>query len=201
MKKTLLISIATVSLAAFAGAATAQQPAQQSAPLGLRADTDSNGRVSRAEFVDRRIERLTAADANRDGAVSAEERQAHRASGQRERAEGRFARLDADHDGALSRDEFAAARAARPMRAHGEGRPGPRRADHQGRQAGQTPVIIADMQAKTEQAFARLDADNDGFLTGEERRAGMQQPRESRRQRMAERRAAREASRPVPASE
>jgi Ca2+-binding EF-hand superfamily protein len=57
------------------------------------------------------------------------------------------------------------------------------------------------VQAKTEQAFTRLDADHDGFVTTEEHRAGMRQARDHRRERMAERRAERQASRPAPASE
>lgn len=206
MSRTLLISgVAAVALAALAGAATARQPArpamerQAHAP---RADTDGDGRVSQAEFVGRRLERLTAADANGDGTVTREELQARGAAHRAQRAEARFARLDADSDGAVSREEFTAARTARadrPMRAHGgPGRQGPRMAAHR---ADRGPITIAEVQAKTEQAFARLDADQDGFVTPEEARAGRQQMREDHRERRTERRAARQASRPAPASE
>jgi len=209
MSRTLLISgLAAATLAAVAGAATAQQPARPALDRqahAQRADTDGDGRISRAEFVARRVERLTAADANGDGTVTREERQARGAARRARRAETRFVRLDVNNDGAVSREEFTAPRTARadaaprPMRAHGgPGRQGPRMAR---RSAERGPVVIAEVQTKTEQAFTRLDADNDGFVTAAETRAGRQQMREHRRERMAERRAAREASRPAPASE
>ncbi len=209
MSRTLIISgVAAVALSALAGAATAQQPAGPAMERQFhaqRADTDGDGRVSRAEFVARRVERLTAADSNGDGTVTREERQARVAAHRAQRAETRFARLDTNSDGAVSREEFTAPRAARadraprPMRAHGDqGRHGPRMSAHR---AERGPVSIAEAQAKTEQAFARLDADSDGFVTAAEARAGRQQMREHRRERMAERRAARQASRPAPASE
>jgi hypothetical protein len=59
------------------------------------------------------------------------------------------------------------------------------------------PIAIADVQARREQAFTRLDADHDGFLTRDERRAGMRQAHERR----AQRRAAHQASPQTPASE
>lgn len=212
MSRTLVIGgVAAVALAALAGVATAQQPAPQAVARQAhvqRADADGDGRISQAEFVGRRIERLTAADANRDGTVTREEMQAQRHARMQQRAETRFTRLDADNDGAISRAEFTAPHAARadgaarPARAHGgPGRPGPRMARHAGRGAERGSIAIAEVQAKTEQAFTRLDADHDGFVTAEERRAGMQQAREHRRERMAERRAERQASRPTPASE
>lgn len=215
MSRTQLIGgAAAVVLAALAGAATAQQPAPQAVERQSRmqrADTDRDGRISQAEFVARRVARLTAADADHDGMVTREEMRAQAHARMQQRAEVRFIRLDANADGALSRDEFTAPRAARaaradgaprPMRAHGgPGRSGPRMARHAARGAERGPVAIAEVQARTEQAFARLDADHDGFVTAAETRAGRQQMREHRRERMAERRAARQASRPAPASE
>jgi Ca2+-binding EF-hand superfamily protein len=209
MSRTLLISgLAAATLAAVAGAATAQQPARPALERqahAQRADTDGDGRISRAEFVARRVERLTAADADGDGTVTREELQVRGDAHRAQRAETRFARLDANGDGAVSREEFTAPRAARadgaprPMRAQGgPDRQGPRMAR---RGAGRGPIVIAEVQTKTEQAFTRLDADNDGFVTAAEARAGRQQMREHRHERRAERRAAREASRPVPASE
>ena len=83
---------------------------------------------------------------------------------------------------------------------------GPARGQHgMGRMQARGPVVIADVQARAEQAFTRLDADNDGFVTAVEGRAGRQAMREQRRERMTERRAARQAQRqaspPAPASE
>ncbi|MDP3417424.1 hypothetical protein, partial [Falsiroseomonas sp.] len=102
MKKTLLVGgLAALTLAAGGGVAFAQQPA------------DGADRLSRAEFVAQRVQRLTAADANGDGIVTAEEMraavQARRAAG----AAARFDRLDANDDGVISRSEFDAAREAR----------------------------------------------------------------------------------------
>ena len=204
----MISGVAAVALAALAGAATAQQPAgpaMERQAHAQRVDTDGDGRISQAEFVARRVQRLTAADANGDGTVTREELQARGAAHRAQRAETRFARLDANSDGAVSREEFTAPRAARadraprPMRAHGgPGRHGPRMAAHR---AERGPIAIAEVQARTEQAFARLDADHDGFVSTEEARAGRQQMREQRRESRTERRAARQASRPAPASE
>ncbi|HEY0103433.1 MAG TPA: hypothetical protein VGB60_08195, partial [Brevundimonas sp.] len=71
MKNTIIIAAAMAVLAA--GAAAAQQAP---AARGLRADTDGDRRISQSEFVARRVDRLTAADANRDGSVTADERRA-----------------------------------------------------------------------------------------------------------------------------
>jgi Ca2+-binding EF-hand superfamily protein len=209
MKKTLLAGgLAALTLAAAAGTAFAQQPPAR----GMRADTDGDRRLSQAEFVGQRVQRLTAADTNRDGSVTADERraamQAHRAS----RADARFDRLDGNDDGAVSRAEFDAAReAARQARADRGPRPmraqrGPARGQRgMPRMEARGPVVIADVQTRAEQAFTRLDADHDGYITPAEGRAGRQAMRELRRDRMNERRAAhqaqRQASPPAPASE
>lgn len=196
MSRTLLIGgVAAVALATFAGAATAQQPARAAAHA-QRADTDGDGRISQAEFVARRVARLTAADANGDGTVTREELRARAMAHRAQRAETRFTRLDTNGDGAISREEFTAPRPAQTR----EDRRGhrPRMARHA---VARGPVVIAEARAKSEQAFARLDTDRDGYVTSTEVRAGRQQMREERRARMAERRAARQASPQTPASE
>ncbi len=207
MHKTLLVGgLAALTLAA-AGVAFAQQaPAR-----GMRSDADGESRLSQAEFVDRRVQRLAAADADRDGTVTAEERRAAMQAHMAARADARFEQLDANNDGVVSRAEFDAAAAAgpqarergsRPMRAHrgpGHGQRG------MGRREDRGPVVIADVKARAEQAFDRLDADNDGFVTAAEGRAGREAMRGQRREHMTERRAAREAQRQAspqaPASE
>ena len=208
MHKTLLAGGLAALMLASAGVAVAQQaPARP-----MRADTDGDSRLSRAEFVGQRVQRLTAMDANGDGSVAADERRAMMQARMASRADARFDRLDANDDGAVSRAEFDAAReggrearadrGARPMRAHrgpGRGHRGMARTEARG------SVVIADVQARAEQAFARLDADSDGFITAAEGRAGRQAMREQRRERMVERRAARQAQRQAspqtPASE
>ncbi|KQY80404.1 EF-hand domain-containing protein [Brevundimonas sp. Root1423] len=210
MRKTLLAgALAALTLAA-GGAALAQQA--PSKPHAMRADADGDGRISQAEFVARRVDRLTAADANRDGSVAPDEMRAAAQARRAERADARFQRLDADRDGAISRAEFDAPRAtgtearpnraARPARMH---RGGPRMAHRGQRMDARGPISIAEVQGKAAQAFTRLDGDRDGFVTAAERQAGMQAVREQRRERMTERRAARQAQRqaspPAPASE
>ena len=176
MQRTLIVGgLAALTLAA-GGAALAQDP-----PRGPRADQDGDGRLSRAEFVDGRIQRLAALDVNGDGSVSADERKAAHDARRGDRADRAFARLDANSDGAVTRAEFDAAREGRAERraergerrgrwGRGEGGGAPRRG--MPRMAdGAEPVVIADARARAEQAFARLDANGDGYVTAEERRA------------------------------
>ena len=200
MKKTLLVGgLAALTLTAAAGFAVAQQ-AQTQPTRSMRADVNGDSRISQAEFVGQRVQRLTAADANRDGSVTPDERRAVGQARMAQRADARFQRLDADRDGAISRTEFDSQRTARregrPQRAAGSARMhhAAARAVHRGqRMEARGPVSIAEAQTKAEQGFARLDADRDGFITTAERQAGMQAMREQRRERMAERRAARQA--------
>ncbi len=208
MHKTLLVGGLAALMLASAGVAVAQQAPGRS----MRADADGDSRLSQAEFVGQRVQRLTTIDSNHDGSVTADERRAAMQARRAGRADARFDRLDANDDGAVSRAEFDSAREAgrearadrgpRPMRAHR----GPARGQRgMARMEARGPVVIADVQTRAEQAFAHLDADHDGFVTADEGRAGRQAMREHRRERMTERRAARQAQRqaspPAPASE
>lgn len=215
MRNTFLTGLGVIALAAAAaaGAATAQVPPvpAEGAPAPHHARADPNRQITRAEFVDARIARLTALDTNRDGVVSPEERaaamQAHRA----ERAGDRFAKLDANGDGSISRAEFDAGHAARPDRGpraeragHREGRRGGahRAMRGQGRERG--PVVIAEASAKLGERFDKMDADRDGVISADERRAAVSAQREQRQERRAARQAQRPAQQPaspVPASE
>ncbi|MFO0372381.1 MAG: EF-hand domain-containing protein, partial [Brevundimonas sp.] len=174
MKKTLLAGgLAALTLAAAAGTAFAQQPPAR----GMRADTDGDRRLSQAEFVGQRVQRLTTADTNRDGSVTADERRVAMQARVADRADARFDRLDGNDDGAVSRAEFDAAReAARQARADRGPRPmraqrGPARGQRgMPRMEARGPVVIADVQTRAEQAFTRLDADHDGYITPAEGR-------------------------------
>lgn len=210
MKKTLFVGgLAALTLATAGGVAIAQQTPARPAPA-LRADTDGDNRISQAEFVARRMQRLTAADADRDGSVTHEEMRATAQARRAERGAARFDRLDADKDGSISRAEFDAHHGARAqardgrggMRGgHGGGRGhGPGGAGAGAMGAG-GPVVIAQARANAEQAFARMDANSDGYVTADERRAGRMTMREHRRGRMAGHHAAPQASPPAPASE
>lgn len=215
MKKTYLLGgLAALTFAAAGGVALAQQAPAGAPQRHIRADTNDDGRISQAEFVQQRVQRLTAIDANRDGTVTVEERQAAMQARRAERSAARFARLDADSNGAISRSEFDSAHAARGegardgtrgdrSRGHRAGRHGNRGGDmaHQGgrHRAERGPVVIAEVQTKAAEAFARIDTNNDGYVTAEEGRAARQQMREQRRERMGERRANRQAS-PAPSA-
>ena len=204
MRQTLVAGVlAALTLAAAGGAAFAQQPAEAPRARALRADTDGDRRLSQAEFVGARIERLAAADGNGDGMVTRDERRAAAEARRTRRAEARFGRLDADDDGVISKAEFEARRQHRaeiradrgPRRARGAAH---RRAARAERMAERGPVVIAEARTRAEAAFTRLDADHDGFVTAAERRAHRADRLQHRRERTAERRAARQAQQASP---
>ena len=222
MRKTFLTGLSAIALAAAAGAATAQTPAQTPAQAPARAAGqhaapnprgDMNRQITRAQFVDARVARLTALDANRDGSISVEERQAAMQAKRAERANDRFAKLDANGDGSISRAEFDAGlqvrpdRGPRPERAgRHPGRDGARHAmrgpGREGRERG--PVVIADVAAKLGERFDKMDADRDGVISADERRAAMTAHRAERQEQRQGRRAQRQAQQPAspaPASE
>ncbi len=218
MRKTFLTGLSVIALAAVAGVATAQVPPTV-APYQARGE--ANRQMTRAAFVDTRVARLTALDANRDGTVSVEERQAGIQARRAERADARFAKLDANADGSISRAEFDAGHAARPDRGpraeragNREGqRGGPRHATRgpgrsgaEGRGPGRErgPVVISDVAAKLGERFDKMDANRDGVISADERRTAMTAHRAERQAQRAERRAARPAQQPAspaPASE
>ena len=165
--KTLLISTCAAALLLTVGAASAQSQ------RGPRIDADQDGRISQAEFLSR-LDRRAAADANRDGSITPDERRAAMRTRAAERRAAAFERLDADKDGVISRAEFE----ARPQRAEGgprtrmgqarmHRRPGAAASSHAGR-----TVDLLQARERMVQTFARLDKDGDGYLTAEERRAG-----------------------------
>ena len=155
-----------VAAFALAGAAVAQQAGDRP----VRGDADGDGRISQAEFISRHADRLQAMDTDNNGVVTAAERAAARQARQAEHADRRFARMDANSDGVISRAEFDAARDHRGERRHGRRGMG----GHHG-QAGD--IVISDMQARMAERFTQLDANNDGFVTSEERRARMSEHR------------------------
>ena len=192
MKK--MIVLGGVAVLAMSGAALAQTG--NDGQRGWR--MDPNARVSQAEFVDRRVARLTTMDANSDGVVAREEMQAQRQARMAERRSQMFERMDADSDGSITRAEYDAAHAQRMEQRAERGEAGERRGGrgHRGGHRmgmrldrdGQGVNIEQARQRATEQ-FARMDADGDGFVTGAEMRAQHEARRAERQARRAERRA------------
>lgn len=192
MKK--MIVLGGVAVLAMSGAALAQTDSD--GQRGWR--MDPNARVSQAEFVDRRVARLTTMDANSDGVVAREEMQAQRQARMAERRSQMFERMDVDSDGSITRAEYDAAHAQRMEQRAERGEAGERRGGRGHRGAhrmgmrldrdGQGVNIEQARQRATEQ-FARMDADGDGFVTGAEMRAQHEARRAERQARRAERRA------------
>ena len=163
MKPTPILLAAAISVLAGAAAAQHHQGHGGGQARWAEADANSDGRISRDEFVEARLTRMTAMDTDRNGVVTREEMQAAMAQRRAQTAERRFDRLDANDDGAVSRDEFQA------QRAHGAPRP---RAGHR-RRGGHRPeqVTLDQVRANAGAMFARMDVDNDGFLTEADRAA------------------------------
>jgi len=215
MRNTLFVGgLAALTLVAAGGVAVAQQAAERAGRHGpAHADADGDGRVSQTEFVGQRVAPLARADADHDGAVTPQERHAAMQARRTEQAGARFERIDTDHDGALSRAEFDAGAARRMAhRGQGGGRMHPRGPGADGMaprgpagaaeaRPARGPVVIADVQARTAQAFTRIDADHDGFISTDERQSARQVVRARMTERRAAHRAERQASPSAPASE
>ena len=184
-----LMILSSVALLGLAGSAHAQ---------GQRRAVD----VTRADVIQRSDAAFARLDANRDGRFTREEAQA-RGQERREQMRTRmFERLDTDNSGQISREEFAQARRGRGMRGPGgpgamaEGGPqgmgprgpGMRRGRHHGprmrmgaRMFGEAGfVTAAQFRARALARFDRADANRDGTLTVDERRAARAQRRHGR---------------------
>lgn len=178
-----LMILSGVALLGLAGGAIAQSQAD-----GSRRGAD----VTRAEVIQRSDAAFARLDADRDGRFTREEAQA-RGRERREQMRTRmFERLDADDNGQISREEFAQAGRGRGMRGPGSGplagagpdgpqRPGMRRGRHHGppmgmrmgaRMFGEAGIVTAEQfRARALERFDRADANRDGTLTADERRA------------------------------
>lgn len=81
-----------------------------------QADANADGVTTVAEARAKLLERSTAMDANKDGAISVDEMEAFRQARRAERRNAHFATMDADKNGAVSVEEFTAAHAERLAR-------------------------------------------------------------------------------------
>lgn len=174
--------LATAALALAAGTAFAQPPASHARHPGagafglLEFDTNSDGRLTKAEFDTAQRARFDKIDANKDGTITREERQAARkAAAETHRAElnkVRFTELDKDKNGQLSQTEFSARGSdARDGKAGRRGGPGRHHAAFRGDgpKPGTDPeagkVSFADFSARGAEAFTRADTNKDGTVT------------------------------------
>lgn len=155
--------------------------AQEAGRGPLAADGDGDGRISQAEFVAGALQRFDRNDANRDGTLTADEMRAGMEARRNERRGQMFARMDTNGDGAISRAEFDAQAEARAD-GHGGERGGHRvgrrgwgrgHGGHGGHGGGgemaADGVTRAEAQARAEARFARMDRNDDGYLSAEDR--------------------------------
>ena len=153
------------------------------------ADTNKDGKLSKAELTASLEARFTKMDANRDGKLTVEDRALRRQAGLNDR----FARLDSDKNGQISKAEFEAGHQARGDRPDGDGRDGHDgrrfgRGDHHGFGKGgmfggfgrpDGPVTRADFLSRPQAMFDKADANKDGFVTADEMQAARQAARDA----------------------
>ncbi|WP_278070435.1 EF-hand domain-containing protein [Brevundimonas sanguinis] len=191
--KTIFAAAAVSALMLTLGGAAAAQTTPETGRQARMAQSAGQP-ISQADFVQRRVERLRAADANGDGQVTAEEMRGHAQARRAERRAAQFDRLDADKDGSISRAEFVApgpqARGEGRMASHARGGMKQRRIGGRAARGGadRFPIVIAEAERKATESFARMDANRDGMLSVEERRAAMQAGRAQMRQKREMRR-------------
>lgn len=156
------------------------------APGGAKADTDGKGTLTRAEAQAHATQRFAKMDFNKDGKIDAADRTAKRAEMQAKK----FTSLDADGNGSISQAEWAnqgaeraAKRAERAEKraAAGETREGKRHAmrgpgKRGGMMAkadtdGDKAISQAEFQTAALARFDAADANKDGQVTAEERKA------------------------------
>jgi len=187
MKRTLFLTI--FAALATAGVTVAQytpkgkEPGQHKVRIFEELDANSDGKITREEMRAHEIERWRKADANKDGRVTPEEiAQLHK-----ERAAEHYARMDRNGDGVLSRDEVPGRLGQRfeeldenrdgvlSQTEIEKGRPGSRHGGKpcQWRQnSGGTIPDQAEVEARADERFNRLDANRDGVIVPEEMNNG-----------------------------
>lgn len=172
----------------------ARGPGAQLAPgrFIARHDTDADGRVSEAEFIDLRLENVDRLfdrrDANDDGQISADEQDAPR-RGARGEARGRPERPAGAQRTEPDREALAACVretiADFEPRADGDGESAFAAADANGDGLLGFQEASEAAQGRAQEQFARLDADGDGYVVADEVAAQARAQRELRRTLMA----------------
>jgi hypothetical protein len=188
-KMTLALGVGALTLA-IAGGAVAQQAMKRDGMGRMMRDTFGTTTVTRAEAQAKAAEAFALLDVNKDGKLDQADRDARRAA----QTGAMFDTLDTNHDGRIDKAEFAAAH-NRPMGPDGRGPNGMARHGMGGRGMGRDGMggngmgggrIIGGMDANGDKAVSRdefiagalkrfdaADANKDGKVTPEERRAAM----------------------------
>jgi Ca2+-binding EF-hand superfamily protein len=187
MKKFLIVG--TAALAVLAAPVLAG-PGDRDGPG--RADTNGDGKVTRAEADAAAQSRFVRMDANADGKLDRSDREAQ---GTKMRDE-HFGKLDADGNGSISKAEWDAG-AAKRMERRGDRAERGGRSGREGRKSGRGNMMMKradtngdkaisreEFQAAEIAMFTRADANKDGAVTAAERdavRAKMREHRGARR--------------------
>jgi len=178
--RTLRLGLAIGIASAFT--LTASAAPNKMAKLDLNGDTF----VDQTEFISAANQKFANMDTDGNGAVTKEERKAFRALKREERAQRRFERQDANGDGVISEQESQEARAARDEKREirrterqaereARGNTGEPRKNREGKRKRFNPdsnedgvIDVAENTAAAEQAFARMDKNQDGLLSADE---------------------------------
>ncbi len=179
------------------------QPGPQGGPRGggmmAMADTNKDGKISKAELTAGLEARFAKMDVDRDGQITQKDRDAMR----QQRQDARFAALDTDKNGQITQAEFTAghdARADKRQERRAEaGKPGDRDGRGWGGRGGHHrgpgrggmmghggpgggfgdankdgTMTKAEFMARPVAMFDKADANKDGFVTADEMKAGRQ---------------------------
>lgn len=173
----------TLGLSAAALALAGTVALAQSHDMG-KMDPMAGKTVTKAEAQTMAVQMFDKMDANRDGKLDSADREAHRA----QRMEEHFAKLDADKSGSISRDEFNAAH--QPGERGGRGEHGRRGEGRKGMGHGGGMMMLHMADTNKDKAvskdeflaahakhFDTADANHDGKLTPEERKAAHEKMR------------------------
>ena len=192
------------------GVISLEEAKAKAAQRFARMDINNDGQLDKSDREAKRAARFEATDTNGDGELSQAEmtaareaRMAQQAERRAERQAARFARLDTDDSGGVSKAEMLAAHEARGERRgqRGEmrqGRGGDAKGMHRGMHRGMRMmrqadtnkdqvVTRAEFDAAIEARFAKVDTDNSGTITAEERKAARETMRALREERRGQR--------------